>query len=161
MIGAATAALWVWDVLRNQTTGIGGWLRHLLAMTVAMYVGMGVYMAVMRPLVVAVVGPAFVGAPSYCGMVIAMVVPMVVPMRIRGHDWRMCAEMSLVMVVPIVVCFALVGLGIDRMAPFMAWLTRASVYSVAHDAMLLGMIALMVQRREMYRACGSSAMETC
>jgi len=161
MIGAATSALWAWDGLRHRAVAIGTWLRHLLAMTAAMYVGMAVYMALVRPLVVAVVGPAFVGAPSYCGMVLAMVLPMVWLMRVEGHGWRMYAEMSLAMVAPIVVCFALVGLGIARVGPFLAWLTPASVYGVAHHAMLLGMIVLMVYRREMYGGSGSSAMDHC
>ncbi len=43
-----------------------------------------------------------------------MVVPMVALMRVRGHIWRMANEMSLGMVSPIVVCFALVRSGIDR-----------------------------------------------
>lgn len=159
LIGAATAALWTWDRLRQRAVGIGAWLRHLLAMCVAMYLGMDVYMAIVWPRLVAAVGPTFVGAPSYCGMVVSMLVPMVALMRFEGHGWRMCADMSLAMVTPIVVCFTLVGLGIARGVPLLAWLTPASVYGIAHDAMLLGMIALMVARRRTYATCDSQGCE--
>ncbi len=161
MILAGAAVLWAWDGRRHREIAIGAWLRHLLAMTIAMYVGMDVYMASARPLAAAVVGPAFVGAPSYCGMVLAMVVPMVALMRFEGHAWSMCAEMSAAMVAPIGACFALVGLGIAAALPFLAWLTPASVYGVAHDAMLLGMIALMAHRRAMYASAGEPAMACC
>jgi hypothetical protein len=82
--------------------------------------------------------------------VLFMLAPMVALMRFQGHSWRMADEMAGGMVVPVIVCFALVRLGICPLVPFLGWLTPKSVYGVAHDAMLLGMIAVMVVRRGMY-----------
>ena len=68
----------------------------------------------------------------------SMVVPMVGLMRIERHSWRMATEMSVGMAAPMVVCLALVRLGICPLIPLLTWLSAANVYAVAHDAMLLG-----------------------
>ncbi|HEY4752605.1 MAG TPA: hypothetical protein VIH37_04920, partial [Candidatus Limnocylindrales bacterium] len=68
------------------------------------------------------------------------------------------AEMTAAMIAPVIACFALVGIGIDRYVPPLSWLNAASVYDAAHAAMLLGMIALMAVRRAMY---GSAASPAC
>ena len=157
MIMAATAVMWAWERRRADGVVISAWCRHLLAMTVAMYLGMEVYMALVRPAVISMLGgDRVIGGPSYTGMIVAMLVPMVVIMRAEGHDWRMCAEMSVAMVAPVVLTFALLAVGAGSATPLMAWLTPSSVYSTAHDAMLLGMIGLMVYRRAMY---AGAAME--
>ncbi|MGB8383276.1 MAG: hypothetical protein WCG47_18850 [Dermatophilaceae bacterium] len=53
----------------------------------------------------------------------------------------MANEMSLGMVSPIVVCFALVRSGICSLVPLLGWLTPSSVYPTASHGMLLGMIS--------------------
>jgi hypothetical protein len=62
----------------------------------------------------------------------------------------MAGEMAAGMVVPIVVCFGLVWWGICPLVSFLTWLSSDTVYQAAHDGMLLGMIAVMIYRRDMY-----------
>lgn len=145
------AGLWLWERGRGNGFAPWSWLTHLCEMTVAMYAGMFVYMAFVRPVVSSVLGDnLFGGAPSYLGMLLAMLLPMVALMRLEGHSSRMTGEMTLAMVAPIVACFGFVGLGICPLVPFLAWLTPTSVYGAAHDGMLLGMVVVMVVRRGMY-----------
>jgi hypothetical protein len=152
------AAVWLWETSRSHTFDIWGWTRHLFEMVVAMYVGMLVYhMLVALPLTRLGVGSLVGGDLGYTWMTLSMVVPMVALMRFRGHTWRMANEMSLGMVGPIVVCFALVRLGICSLVPFLDWLTPTSVYPAAYYGMLLGMIAVMVYRRGMYAARDETA----
>jgi hypothetical protein len=145
------AGLWRLETSRGNRFAPWPWLRHLCEMTVAMYAGMLLYMAVAGPVVTSLLGNGSAGgALRYAGMVLSMILPMVALMRIEGHSWRMAQEMTLAMVAPIVLCFALLGLGVCQLVPFLAWLTPASVYGAAHDGMLLGMVALMAVRRGMY-----------
>jgi hypothetical protein len=155
--------LWLWDTIRARVqrrfghrehaspastatrTDLRQWTCHLAQMVVAMYAGMAVYMLFAR----ALIGP---GDLRYTGMVLSMLVPMVVLMRFQHHSWRMTNEMAVGMTAPIIMCIALVRLGLCPLVPFLAWLTAANVYAVAHHAMLLGMIAVMVYRRGMYAA---------
>jgi hypothetical protein len=148
------AGLWLWETSLGNRFALWAWFRHLFEMIVAMYAGMLMYMAVVRPALLAIGGNVLTGAAGYSGMVLSMVLPMVALMRVQGHSWRMAGEMTLAMVMPIVLCFALVGLRICPRVPFLAWLTPASVYAAAHDGMLLGMVGLMVLRREVYAQAG-------
>jgi hypothetical protein len=130
---------------------LGRWLRHLAEMVVAMYLGMWVYMALVKPMVRAIdVMGLVAGDLSYLWMVAFMAAPMVALMRFQGHTWRMIDEMVVGMVAPVIVCFGLVRWGICPLTPLLSWLTPLSLYAIAHDAMLLGMIAVMVLRRTMY-----------
>ena len=155
--------LWLWDTIRphiqqrsgRQThpgpasaatrTDLRQWTCHLAQMVVAMYAGMAVYM-LFAP---ALMGP---GDLRYAGMVLSMLVPMVALMRFQHHSWRMTKEMAIGMAAPMVMCVALVRLGLCPLFPVLTWLTAANVYAVAHHAMLLGMIAVMIWRRGMYAA---------
>lgn len=145
-------AMWLWK-RQSRQFDIVAWLRHLLEMVVAMYVGMLAYhLLVASTLQVIGLGAVVDGDLGYVWMNVAMVIGMVTFMRLQGHDWRMASEMSLAMVVPMGLCFALVGLGICPLVPFLSWLSEANVYGVAHDSMLVGMVALMVVRLRMYGA---------
>lgn len=120
-------------------------------MVVAMYAGMFVYMALIKRALIAVGLAGLVsGDLGYAWMILFMLAPMVALMRFQGHPWRMSGEMAVGMIAPIIVCFGLVRLGICPLVPFLTWLSATTVYGVAHDAMLLGMIAVMVYRRGMY-----------
>ena len=166
--------LWLWERIRpvvrrrsvhqgisNQAgsatrTDLWQWIRHLAQMVFAMYAGMTVYHLF--------IGRGFTGLGDgdlgYAGMMLSMLVPMVALMRFQGHSWRMTSEMAVGMTAPVVVCLALVRAGICPLIPFLAWLSAANVYTVAHEAMLLGMMAVMVYRRGMYAAAQSGARQT-
>jgi hypothetical protein len=149
------SGLWRFETSRGNRFALWPWLRHLCEMTVAMYAGMLVYMAVAGPMLISLFGDGVPsGAIRYCGMVLAMVLPMVALMRAEGHSWQMAQEMTLAMVAPIVLCFGLLGLAVCPLVPFLGWLTPTSVYAAAHDGMLLGMVALMVVRRGTYVETG-------
>ena len=155
--------LWLWDTIRPHLqqrfdhrthpslenaaarTDLRQWTTHLAQMVGAMYAGMAVYM-LFAP---ALLGP---GDLRYAGMVVSMLVPMVALMRFQHHSWRMTNEMATGMAAPMVMCVALVRLGLCPLVPFLTWLTAANVYAVAHHAMLLGMIAVMIFRRSRYAA---------
>ena len=155
--------LWLWDTIRPHLqqrfdhrthpslanaaarTDLRQWTTHLAQMVGAMYAGMAVYM-LFAP---ALLGP---GDLRYAGMVVSMLVPMVALMRFQHHSWRMTTEMAAGMTAPVVMCLALVRLGLCPLVPFLTWLTAANVYAVAHHAMLLGMIAVMIFRRSRYAA---------
>jgi hypothetical protein len=163
VLAPVVISLWLWDTIRpylqqrsgHQThsglaraatrTDLRQWTCHLVQMVVAMYAGMAVYMLFAPTLL----GP---GDLRYAGMVLSMLVPMVALMRLHHHSWRMASEMATGMAAPMVMCVALVRLGLCPLVPFLTWLTAANVYAVAHHAMLLGMIAVMIWRRGMYAA---------
>ncbi len=137
-------------------TDLWRWVRHLSQMIVAMYAGMTVYHMLIG-LGLRGLGDGDLG---YAGMILSMLVPMAALMRFQRHSWRMVNEMSIGMTAPMVLCLALVRLGICPLIPFLTWLSAANVYAVAHDAMLLGMLAVMVYRRGMYAAAPAVARRT-
>jgi hypothetical protein len=163
--------LWLWETVRAQLrrpsgnpddpagraekTNMVAWVGHLAGMIIAMYVGMFVYMTVVNAPTAFGFGSFISGDLRYAGMIVSMVVPMVALMRLQGHSWGMGAEMSAGMVVPVIICFGLLRLGISSPMPLLGWLTEGSVYSVAHDGMLLGMMAVMLYRRGMYSEVGA------
>jgi YHS domain-containing protein len=108
-----------------------GFVRHFLEMSLAMVVGMLLFMAI----------PGVMQLPKalhLLGMAAAMTLPMIVWMRIRGHGWRHGIEMSLGMLLPWAAVLALVGLGAASVLP---WLEQAD-----GPAMFLGMLAVMLLR---------------
>jgi hypothetical protein len=76
------------------------------------------------------------------GMMVFMTVPMVAWMRLRGHSWRHGAEMAFGMLAPVGAIDVLLGFGASATLP---WLQHA-----AGPAMMLGMLAAMLLRRERY-----------
>jgi hypothetical protein len=81
------------------------------------------------------------------GMALFMAAPMVAWMRIRGHGWRHGFEMALAMLVPWAAVAGLVALGATNVLP---WLAHAS-----DPAMYLGMLGIMLVRREHYAHGGA------
>jgi hypothetical protein len=163
----AVIGLWLWETSRplvlrilsgNRASGasrtnLWRWIRHLAEMVVAMYGGMLVYhMLVATALIRLGFGAVVSGDLGYAWMTLSMVVPMVALMRFQGHSWGMATEMAVGMSAPIVVCFALVRLGICPLIPFLNWLSATTVYTAAYYGMLLGMILEMVYRRGVYAA---------
>lgn len=76
-------------------------LVHALQMAIAMVVGMIVYVVAVG-LAVGDVEGARLGQPELyaVGMAASMCIPMVAWMRTRGHDWRVCNEMTVAMLLP-------------------------------------------------------------
>ena len=63
-------------------------------------------------------------------------------MRVRGCSWRECGEMSSIMLLPTAAALVLRGLDLQDS---ILWLANSQ-----HILMLVGMLALMLYRREHY-----------
>jgi flagellar biosynthetic protein FliP len=112
-------------------SGPARFIRHFLEMVVAMMAGMlplGLIYVTLSPAIPILEDLAVATAL----MSIFMTVPMVAWMRHRCHTWRQTAEMSAAMLAPSVPLMAL-----DMWGP-------------AHVAMILGMLGLMLYRRDEY-----------
>ena len=124
-----------------------GWhfTRHLLEMVVAMIGGMAVLGA----------GIGVLGEPpgyanpfvEYGLMAAFMSAPMVAWMRHRGHSWRDGLEMTAAMLVPMLALVLSVELGL---AGYVPGLSEGSLTMLSHAAMIAGMAALMLYRRDRY-----------
>ena len=122
---------------------LSGWhvARHLLEMVVAMLAGMAVLEVALG---------ALGEPPGYANPLVAhglmgaaMAAPMVAWMRYRGHRWSDGLEMTLAMLVPLVAVVFPVELGV-------VGLSGQALTLLAHAAMLVGMAALMLYRRDRY-----------
>jgi hypothetical protein len=74
---------------------------------------------------------------------------MVAWMRVRGHGWRHCLEMAGGMLAPWAAVVGLVALGAANVLP---WPAQAS-----DPAMYLGMLGIMLVRRDQYAHAGSTS----
>lgn len=80
-------------------------------------------------------------------MAVFMTVPMVALMRYyQAHSWRQCAEMTCAMLAPPGAVAALVQFGVIAYP----WLAVSTLPASTHVTMLLGMIVLMLYRRDHY-----------
>lgn len=113
-------------------------LRHYLEMVAAMVLGMVVLGLAARAVVDTSGRPALMLGE----MAVTMTLPMVAWMRVRGHGWRACAEMSASMVLPAVGVLALLGSGLVT--------GSAALMTIEHSVMFPAMFAVMVWRREEY-----------
>jgi hypothetical protein len=120
--------------------------RHFGEMTMAMWVGMALGGVVFKA-VLAALGTTITQArlhdPELVVLVMGvnMTVPMVAWMRHRGHGWRSCAEMGVVMFAPAVPVIVLLR------ADVVAFAAVCGLYCAT---MLLAMLALMLYRRDEY-----------
>ena len=134
-------AVWLRRRPRPGAWSFGRFTLHFAEMTLAMFAGMAVFHMV--------AGGHGHGAATettsvmhQVGMMVFMTVPMVAWMRLRGHGWRHGYEMAVGMLAPVVAIGVLLVLGAGSTLP---WLQGAE-----HPAMLLGMLAAMLLRREQY-----------
>jgi hypothetical protein len=130
--------------LSAAAAGMGYFLFHFVEMAVAMMLGMMVFVPI-RLALSAQGYTALLDASSIdfqAWMAVFMVAPMTAWMRVRGCRWRHCAEMSAAMLLPIAGVFALRGAGLLVTLP---WLSNSE-----HTAMLVGMLVLMLYRRDRY-----------
>jgi hypothetical protein len=128
---------------RVRSRLVSGWhfTRHLLEMVVAMVAGMAVLGAAIW---------ALGEPPGYSKLLVeyglmgaSMSVPMVAWMRHRGHSWSDGLEMTLAMLAPMFALVLPVELGV-------VGLTGHSLMMLSHVAMIGGMVALMIYRRDRY-----------
>lgn len=135
---------------------VGQFLWHLLQMVLAMAVGMAISVALFR-LVLTPEGYKAMQIEQpflwYSEMAVFMTVPMVALMRHHGYRWRQCAEMTGAMLVPPGTVAALVQFGVTAYP----WLAVSTLPASTHVTMLLGMIVLMLYRRDQYAGTHSHA----
>jgi hypothetical protein len=128
---------------------VGHFLWHLLQMVLAMAIGMAIYVALFRLILTPEGYQAMqIEQPLlwYSEMAVFMTVPMVALMRHHCYRWRQCAEMTGAMLVPPGTVAALVQLGVSAHP----WLAVSTLPASTHVTMLLGMIGLMLYRRDQY-----------
>ena len=122
-----------------------GWwpfTRHFLEMVAAMFVGMAVLGAA-RMGILALTGAEIPGQPAADALLMAfdMSVGMVVWMRVRGHRWAPCWEMTAAMFVPALGGLALLWAGV---------VSEHGLMMVEHIAMAPLMLAAMFLRPTEY-----------
>jgi hypothetical protein len=135
------AVLWLRRRPRPGLRSAGRFALHFAEMTVAMGVGMVVFHMMMGGHG-QMVAQGAASLAHQLGMLVFMTVPMVGWMRVRGHGWQHGIEMTAGMVAPMVVIWVLLGLGLGATLP---WLQGAD-----HPAMMVGMLAAMLLRRQHY-----------
>jgi hypothetical protein len=122
----------------------GSLLFHVAEMWFAMFLGMAVFM-VLR-IVLAAQGPTRLLDPTsvefQVGMGAFMGAPMLAWMRFRGCSWRACGEMTAVMLLSPAAAVVMHGLDLRDAVVWLA--------SNQHGLMLVGMLVLMLYRREHY-----------
>ena len=126
------------------TTRAGCFVFHVAETWFAMFVGMAAFMA-LRIAISAQGTPVFADPASIefqVGMGLLMLTPMVAWMRLRGCGWRECGAMSAAMLLS--TAAVLVSNGCELRD------TQLWVASNQHMLMLVGMLALMIYRREHY-----------
>ncbi len=131
--------------LKGVASAVGKFLLHFLEMAIAMGVGMAIF-APVKGALVSQGYTALLDTSSldfHVWMNVFMVVPMVLWMHARGCDWRYGAEMGGAMIVPTACVLLLCRLGVSDVLP---WFTT----SLSGPAMFLGMLGIMLYRREMY-----------
>ncbi len=127
----------------NRLLSIWRFARHLLEMVVAMMIGMAVFGVALW-----VLGepPGYANLFMRYGLMGAfMAAPMVGWMRYRGHSWSDGLEMTLAMLVPMLAPVVPVELGVA-----VPGLSEGSLMTLSHAAMIAGMVALMLYRRDRY-----------
>jgi hypothetical protein len=130
--------------LRAFGTRAASFTFHFAEMWFAMLLGMAVFM--IAAVTLAAQGNPILSVPTsigfQVGMSLFMVAPMAAWMRFQGCDWRACGELSIAMLLS---TGAVVAFGAFGLRDVELW-----VSSNQHMLMLLGMLAVMLYRRERY-----------
>jgi hypothetical protein len=142
--GAAPPGIGWWSIRLRPNPG-WRFTRHLLEMIAAMMVGMMIFGAA----VAALGEPPGYSNPfvEYGFMGASMSVSMVAWMRLRGHAWSDGLEMTAAMLVPMSAVVIPFGLGAAGEA---SGHSGHALMMLAHVAMIGGMVALMIYRRDRY-----------
>jgi hypothetical protein len=142
--GAPAADVHQVSALRTVATRAGSFVVHFAEMWFAMLLGMAAFM-ILRIALSARGSTALLDATAIefqAGMAVSMAVPMAAWMRLRGCRWRECTEMTAAMLVPTA---GAVVLGALDLRDALLWLATNQ-----HTLMLVGMLAIMLYRREHY-----------
>jgi hypothetical protein len=145
LLSLSTSGVHQARTLRGSAVAIGQFLLHFLEMAIAMMVGMAFF----APVKAALVDQGYIALLDRTSldyqvwMNLFMIVPMVLWMRVRGGSWREGAEMAAAMVVLPACVLALCSIGVTDV---LSWFTP----NLSAPAMLLGMVGIMLYRREMY-----------
>jgi hypothetical protein len=130
--------------LSSAAAPVGYFLFHLAEMLVAMMLGMvlfvGFRLALTAQGYAVLLDASSIDFEAWMGAF--MIAPMVIWMRVQGCSRRHGAEMGVGMVLPVAGVLVLRGLGLPAALP---WLSNSE-----HMAMLVGMLLLMLFRRERY-----------
>lgn len=125
----------------TTTAGVGRFLWHLVQMLIAMMAGMMLY-------------HLLAGKSTdankvlwYAGMELSMIPPMLALMLYQRHGWRCSIEMAAAMLVGPAIFLACAQFGWHTYVP---GLTRNSLFGLSDATMYLGMLGVMLYRREMY-----------
>ncbi len=127
--------------LRSATASVGRFILHFLEMLIAMMVGMGIYMALAgkRPEATLILW--------YAGMELSMVPGMIALMLYQRHGWRSSLEMAGAMLIGPAIVLSCAQLGWHNYIP---GLSLNTLLRFSDPTMILGMLAVMLYRREMY-----------
>jgi hypothetical protein len=133
--------------MAGRVCRLSGWrfVRHVLEMILAMAVGM----VALGAAIGALGEPPGYSNPlvEYGFMGASMSVSMVAWMRFRGHAWSGGLEMTAAMLVPMFAVVIPFGLGAIGETPGRS---DHALMMLAHVAMVGGMVALMIYRRDLY-----------
>ncbi len=127
--------------LRSATARVGRFLLHFLLMFVAMMIGMMPYHAIFGK------SPAGNAILWYAGMELSMIPGMVILMLFQRHGWRHTAEMAGAMLIGPAIILSCAQLGWHTYIP---GLSLNTVLGLSDLTMLLGMLAAMLYRHDMY-----------
>ncbi len=119
----------------------GRLLWHFMLMFIAMMVSMMPYMALFRK-----PSEAYL-VPWYAGMELSMVPGMVILMLCQRHGWRSSLEMAGAMLIGPVIILSCAQFGLHNYIP---GLSLNALVRLSDPTMLLGMLAAMLYRRDMY-----------
>ncbi len=136
VVGVALVVGVIWFLRRRPS--VRHFVQHLVEMVLAMVVGM----MLLGPLW-SMILPALADHPDAHTMTMAldMAIGMGLWMWIRGHGWRMVAEMSVAMVAPFAVLLVPYYLGL---------VSGGGLMDIGHTVMMVAMLAVMLLRVHHY-----------
>ncbi len=127
--------------LKSASASVGRFFLHFVLMFAAMMVGMMPYHAIFGR------SPSGNLIPWYAGMELSMIPGMVVLMLYQRHGWRHTAEMAGAMLIGPTIILSCAQLGWHTYIP---GLELNTLLRLSDLTMLLGMLAAMLYRRDMY-----------
>jgi flagellar biosynthetic protein FliP len=135
-----------------MSTPIRHFIRHYVEMVAAMFAGM-IVLGIPAEGLLRLAGTSsgrLAPGVMFLEMALIMTIPMVALMRLRGHAWRPCWEMSASMFLPTFAAIGLLWAGAGDQDALML---------LEHAVMLPAMLVAMLLRFDEYAGCGHTARE--